>query len=96
MIAAGVVDDGVSVFSLAADGTLTNTDNVDDAADADFLLDGVDALATAVVGTRTFLFTGSFVDNGISVFEVAANGTLTNVDNVGDNGTLNLSGTDRA
>lgn len=94
IFAAGTLDDGVSVFSLGADGTLTNTDNVDDGDDVDFLLDGVDALATAVVGTRTFLFTASFIDSGVSVFEVAANGTLTNVENVGDNGTLNLNGAD--
>lgn len=96
VFAAGITDDGVSVFSLAADGTLTNTDNVDDADDVDFRLDGVNALATAVVGTRTFLFAESYgpmpsTDDGISVFEVAANGTLSNVDNVGDDGTLNLS-----
>lgn len=94
VFAGGIADDGVSVFSLGADGTLTNTDNVDDAADVDFLLDGVVALTTAVVGTRTFLFVAGSVDDGISVFEVAANGTLTNVDNVGDDGTLNLDGAD--
>ena len=92
VFAAGVVDDGVSVFTLAANGTLTNTDNVNDADNAALLLDGVNALATAVVGTKTFLFTASSTDNGISVFEVAANGTLTNADNVSDNGTLNLAG----
>jgi 6-phosphogluconolactonase (cycloisomerase 2 family) len=92
IFAAAIADDGVSVFSLAADGTLTNTDNVDDASDVDFLLDGVTDLATAVVGTSTFLFTASFTDSGISVFEVAANGTLTNVDNVGDNGARNMAG----
>jgi 6-phosphogluconolactonase (cycloisomerase 2 family) len=91
---AGLADDGVSVFSLGADGTLSNTDNVDDAADVDFLLDGVTALTTAVVGTRTFLFTAGFGDNGVSVFEVAVNGMLTNVDNVPDNGTLNLANAD--
>ena len=87
IFAAGFADDGVSSYSLAADGSLTNTDNVDDGEDVDLLLNGVDALATAVVGTRTFLFTASSGDNGISVFDVAADGTLTNVDNVVDNGT---------
>ena len=92
IFAAGFADDGVSSYSLAADGSLTNTDNVDDGEDGDLLLDGVHAMATAVVGTRTFLFTASSVDNGISVFDVAADGTLTNVDNVDDDGTFNLAG----
>ena len=92
IFAAGFADDGVSSYSLAADGSLTNTDNVDDGEDVDLLLEGVHALATAVVGTRTFLFTASSGDNGISVFDVAGDGTLTNVDNVVDNGTYNLDG----
>ncbi len=46
------------------------------------------ALATALVGNKTFLFAASAVDDGVSVFEVAGNGTLTNVDNVTDDATL--------
>ena len=94
LFAAAVVDDGVSAFSIDANGVLTSTDNVNDADNAALLLDGVNALASAVVGTRTFLFTASLVDNGVSVFEIAADGTLTNADNVSDDGTLNLAGAD--
>jgi 6-phosphogluconolactonase (cycloisomerase 2 family) len=94
LFAASIVDDGISVFSVSNDGELTNVDNVDDADDTDFLLDGARALTTAKVGDNTFLFTASSGDNGISVFDVAANGTLTNVDNVADNATLNLDGAD--
>ena len=88
-----ITDNGVSSFEVAADGTLTNRDNVDDGDDAALLLDGANAAATAKVGDRTFLFTvASNDDDGISVFEVSATGTLTNVDNVADDATLNLDG----
>jgi hypothetical protein len=90
----GFVDDGVSVFQVDSNGDLTNKDNVDDADIAGLELDGVLGLTTAQVGTKTFLFTAGFNDNGVSVFEVAANGTLTNVDNVTDDATLNLDGAD--
>jgi hypothetical protein len=64
----------------------------DDTDDAALELNGVAALATAVVGNKTFLFAASAVDDGVSVFEVAGNGSLTNVDNVTDDATLELDG----
>jgi 6-phosphogluconolactonase (cycloisomerase 2 family) len=90
LFAAGFFDDGVSVFSVAADGTLTNVDNVTD--DATLELDGVAGLTTAVVGGVTYLFTAALLDDGVSVFAVAADGTLTNVDNVSDDATLEMDG----
>ena len=94
LFVSAIVDNGVSVFEVDSDGDLTNVDNVDDADDVDLLLDGVNSVTTAKVGTKTFLFTASSVDNGISVFNVAANGNLTNVDNVADDATLNLDRAD--
>ena len=88
LFVAGIVDDGVSVFDVDSNGDLTNVDNVDDADDVDLLLDGAFAVTTAKVGDKTFLFTAAVTDNGISVFNVAANGNLTNVDNVADDATL--------
>ena len=86
----GASDSGVSVFSVAADGTLTNVDNVSD--DATLELDGAVGVTTAVVGGTTYLFVTGNNDNGVSVFSVAADGTLTNVDNVSDDATLELFG----
>ena len=86
----GSSDDGVSVFSVAADGTLTNVDNVTD--DATLELDGASGVTTAVVGGTTYLFVTGLNDDGVSVFSVAADGTLTNVDNVTDDATLELDG----
>jgi 6-phosphogluconolactonase (cycloisomerase 2 family)/quercetin dioxygenase-like cupin family protein len=90
LFASGFFDDGVSVFAVAADGSLTNVDNVTD--DATLELDGVAGLTTAVVGGVTYLFTTSFLDDGVSVFAVAADGTLTNVDNISDDATLEIDG----
>jgi hypothetical protein len=87
----GFVDDGISVFSVAANGTLTNVDNVDDGDDAALALDGATSVTTAVIGGVTYLFVTGFFDDGVSVFSVAANGALTNVANVNDDGTLEIN-----
>jgi 6-phosphogluconolactonase (cycloisomerase 2 family) len=87
---AGNVDDGISVFSVAANGTLTNVFNIDDASNAALELDGAIRLTTAVVGGATYLFSTGNVDDGISVFSVANNGALTNVFNVDDAGSAAL------
>ena len=84
----GAADNGVSVFSVASNGTLANVDNVTD--DATLELEGARGVATAVVGGVTYLFVTAGRDNGVSVFSVAADGTLTNVDNVTDDATLEL------
>jgi VCBS repeat-containing protein len=90
LFAAGGVDDGVSVFSVAANGILTNTSNVTD--NGTLKLDGASDVATAVVGGVTYLFVTGAVDNGVSVFSVDASGVLTNVANVGDTASLRLAG----
>src|SRR5262245_41838611 len=84
LFAAGVNDDGVSVFSVGANGALTNVDNVTDGENTLFEIQGAHGLATAVVGGTSYLFVTGFNDNGVSVFSVAANGDLTNVFNVAD------------
>jgi VCBS repeat-containing protein len=92
LFAAGSDDDGVSVFSVGADGSLTNVHNVAD--DAALQLDGARAVTTAVVGGTAYLFVAGDQDDGVSVFAVGDDGTLTNVDNVFDNATLELGGAD--
>ena len=90
LFAGGVNDSGVSVFSVGTDGHLTNTANVGDNGTLQLALT-VD-VETMVVGGTTYLFSSGVNDNGVSVFSVAANGTLTNVDNVTDNGTSKIQG----
>jgi 6-phosphogluconolactonase (cycloisomerase 2 family) len=86
----GNADAGVSVFAVAADGTLTNVDNVDDSEAAALQLNFARGVTAASVGGTTYLFVRGFF--GVSVFSVGADGTLTNVDNVADDATLNLDG----
>ena len=92
LFVAGFNDDGVSVFSVANDGTLTNVDNFQD--DAFREIEGAFSVATAVVEGTTFLFVAGFNDNGVSVFFVADDGTLTSIDNVRSDlfGDVNLDG----
>ena len=86
----GDSDNGVSVFSVVADGALTNVFNVTDAG----ALEPSPCLwlTTAVVGGTTYLFVAGRNDDGVSVFSVAANGALTNVFNVTDAATFELDG----
>ena len=90
LFVAGDFDDGVSVFSVANNGSLTNVDNVSD--DSSLELDGVYSVTTAEVGGMTYLFVAGRDDSGVSVFSVANNGSLTNVDNVSDDSSLELDG----
>ncbi len=81
-------DDGISVFRLNADGTLTNTDNVTDFGDLELF--DVNRLATVETGGITYLISAAANDSGVSVFIVGDDGVLTNVDNVADDGSLEL------
>ena len=80
LFSGGVNDNGVSVFSVGADGALTNVDNVTD--DATSNIQGPQGLATATVGGNAYLFVTGFHDDGVGVYSVAADGHLTNVFNV--------------
>ncbi|MEE2527212.1 Ig-like domain-containing protein, partial [Hyphobacterium sp. HN65] len=90
LFAAGYVDDGVSVFSVANDGSLTNVANVTDAPALE--LDGASSVTTAEVVGTTYLFAAGQIDDGVSVFSVGNDGSLTNVANVTDGGALELDG----
>ncbi len=74
---------------MAANGTLTNVDNVGN--NAALELDGASALTTAVISGETYLFVAGQNDDGFSAFRVAANGTLVNVASVADDATLKLN-----
>ena len=77
-----------SVFSVAADGSLTNVDNVSD--DATLGLDGAGFMTTAVIGGVTYLFVGAFSDDAVTVFRVAADGTLVHDGTIGDDAAREL------
>jgi 6-phosphogluconolactonase (cycloisomerase 2 family) len=88
----GDADNGISVFEVGTNGVLNNVDNVADNDNVDFNLDGANALATAVVGAKTFLFVSADDESGVSVFEIQAGGLLSNVENVKDDATLEIQG----
>ena len=90
LFVSGRDDDGVSVFSVDNNGMLTSVDNV---MDNNILeLNGASGLTTTVINGTTYLFVSGRDDNGVSVFSVGNNGMLTSVDNVTDNGSLELLG----
>ena len=90
LIASGKDDNGISVFRVNGNGTLTNTDNVDDT-DAVALDDAYDTVSVAI-GSRTFVYVAAEDDNGISAFELDDQGKLTFVQNTLDDGQLQLEG----
>jgi len=90
VFAAGTVDDGISVFRVAASGVLTSVFNLADGGTLE--LDGVKGLTSAVVGASTYLFAAGSVDNGVSVLRIGADGALTEVGSVTDGGAMNLAG----
>ena len=79
---AGLVDNGVSILSVGADGTLSSNGAITD--DALLELLGPVSLTTGQVGAATYLFAAGADDDGVSVFEVLANGALDNRYNVTD------------
>ncbi len=90
LFVAGQTDDGISVFSVASDGTLSNVENVTD--DADLELNGTTSVTSTVIGGTTYLFVTGWFDDGVSIFSVAGDGTLSNVENVTDDAILELDG----
>ena len=77
-------------FSLTINPSLTNIANIVD--DETLKLNGASSLTTTVIDGITYLFVAGQNDNGVSVFSVSSSGTLTNVDNVTDDGDLRLLG----
>ena len=90
LFVAGLYDDGVSVFAVSSDGMLMNVDNVSDAGSLE--LNGANSLTTTVIDGTTYLFVSGKVDDGVSVFSVSSGGTLINVNNISDTGSLELNG----
>nr|WP_162916601.1 VWA domain-containing protein [Cohaesibacter haloalkalitolerans] len=90
LIAAGGAEDGVSVFRVATDGTLTNTDNVFDADELAYGLDRATHVESAVIGGVSYVFVTGNYENAVNVFRLNANGTLALTDSLVDEGDLEL------
>ncbi len=68
LFAAGFTDSGVSVFSIANNGVLTNVHNEPDAGSLE--LEGATSVTTATIGGSSYLFAAGFTDSGVSVFSI--------------------------
>lgn len=88
--ATGAFDDAVTGFQLSAAGQLTHVGTIVDNATRE--LNGAIGLDSATINGATFLYVAGRDDSGISVFQVAANGALTNVFNYSDTSDLALNG----
>src|SRR4051812_4400274 len=64
----GQNDDGISVFSVTATGTLTNVYNITETTDPSLELDSPRGLATATIGGTTYLFDGERRQRGQRLF----------------------------
>lgn len=81
-VIAGYYDHAVTVIRVNADGTMTQTAIVTDADSPNYRLNYVREVTIVELGGRNFVYTSSTEDRGISVFELASDGTLTSVQNV--------------
>lgn len=78
----GRYDDGISVFSVDADGILTNVFNIEDT--ADLALNGVHDMHILEFGGSQFLAASGIDDDGLTLFSIGSDGSLTPIDSVFD------------
>ncbi|MGH1578802.1 beta-propeller fold lactonase family protein [Planktotalea sp.] len=85
LYAAARNDDALTVFQIGADGSLTSIQAIED--DALTEMDGITGqLTVTVTGAKQFLIAHGEYDDGVSIFEIGADGMLTNTFNL-DNAT---------
>ncbi len=85
LYSAGIDSNGVGVFEIAADGTLTQIQTIFEVNNPTFELDTVHGeLTIATAGGNQFLIVQAWEDHGLSVFQIGTDGRLTNTDNVDD------------
>ncbi len=70
---------------------LLNTYNISD--NGTLELDEARGVTVAVISETAYLFVAREIDDGISVFSINSDGTLTSADNIKKNPSLNLDGT---
>jgi Ca2+-binding RTX toxin-like protein len=92
LITSGFSDAGISVFSLAANGQMTNVFNVADAQSSSYRLNGAYDTVTTTIAGNAYVFVAGAGESGITSFRVGADGALTFVESVVDNATLRLAG----
>lgn len=86
------LEGGLAVYEIQADGGLTQKDFIEGADDTDFMLASDEAITSATIGDKTFVFTLDIYDDGLSVFELGTDGQLTHVETLLDDATVGLTG----
>ena len=87
VLAGASMSGSISVFAMAEDGTLAQTDHLFDTRDTRF--GGVDQIAVEVVSGRILVAAGG-ADRGVTLFELDTMGTLHHLATVVDDATLAL------
>lgn len=85
VIAGASASGSLSVFRVAPDGTLAQTDHLFDSRDTRFA--GVDHIAAEVIDGRTLIAAGG-ADRGVTLFELGTDGTLHHLETIVDDATL--------
>ncbi len=81
---AGSPDNGVSVFEVLTGGILKHVYDESNRDNSRTELNGASSVTTAEVGGNTYLFVAGELDNGVTVFKVNSNGSLSYTDAVDD------------
>ncbi len=90
LITSGFQDDGLSVFALQEDGSLTDVMSVFDGPGTDVA--GPFSVTTVTVGGAVYVLTAASGDDAVTVFAIDADGMLTLTDSFADTDELGLEG----
>ena len=71
LIATGRRDDGLSLFEVGPQGSLTNVVNIDDGDGMQFLLQEPVGIEALVLDKEVFVFVASSAEHGISIFQIS-------------------------
>ena len=89
---ASVTDDGVQILDVSTPGTITQVSQITDADASTLELDGAFGITSFKIGSSTYLAVASYVDHGVQILDVSTPGTITQVSEITDAGTLELEG----
>ncbi len=86
----GGLDTGLSCFEITADNQFRHIQSIED--DSTTFLNGIIGMTHMNIDGRVFLFAGSFMDDGVSSFEIFEDGHFKNLQNIRDDENLFLTG----
>ena len=87
---ASVTDDGVQILDVSTPSTITQVSEITDGGSLE--LDGAFGITSFKIGSSTYLAVASNVDHGVQILDVSTPGTITQVSEITDAGTLELEG----